>query len=126
MNFFKRKMGEVPPTRRPGKRAIDHVWVTPGAFSAVSRAGIVGQEEVFLSDHAGLFVDLKVGDLGMEEDPDNRQPRYLKSENSKNVEVYLNLVRKRVEEESPKERMKDLKRGIRLEKLRRGGEYYVR
>ena len=42
VNYFKRRMGVVPPIRRPGKRAIDHVWVTPGAFSAVNRAGIVG------------------------------------------------------------------------------------
>ena len=72
INYFKRRMGVVPPTRRPGKRAIDHVWVTPGAFSAVNRAGIVGQEEVFLSDHVGLFLDLKIGDLGTEEDHDPR------------------------------------------------------
>ena len=29
VNYFKERMGKVPPTRRPGKRTIDHVWMTP-------------------------------------------------------------------------------------------------
>ena len=102
------------------------MWVTPGAFSAVNRAGIVGQEEVFLSDHVGLFLDLKIGDLGKEEDHDPRQARYLKSGHDKNTEVYLDLVRKRVAKEGLKERIADLKRGIRGGRIKRGRRYYAR
>ena len=40
VKYFKRRMGVIPPTKRPGKRAIDHVWVTPGTHSVVGKARI--------------------------------------------------------------------------------------
>ena len=70
VNYFGVQMGKVPPTRKPGKRAIDHVWVTPECFREVKKAGIVGHEEVFLSDHVGIFLDSRVGDVGRDEDID--------------------------------------------------------
>ena len=35
INIFFEKMGKVPPTREPGRYAIDHIWCTEGIFSKV-------------------------------------------------------------------------------------------
>ena len=92
VNLFHEKMGKVPPTRKPGKRAIDYVWMTPKCFHEVRQTGLVGQDEMFLSDHVGMFLDVRACDIGKEEDIDVRVPRYLKSGNSKNVLNYLEYV----------------------------------
>ena len=60
INVFFDKMGKVPPTREPGRYAIDHIWCTEGIFSKVEKCGIVPRDGIFMSDHLGLFVDIRV------------------------------------------------------------------
>ena len=96
VNLFQELMGEVPPTRRGGKRTIDHVWVSPGMMDIVGAAGLVGVDKVFATDHMGMFVDLKVGEFDYVREEDSRPPRYLKSKNVKNAARYLGRVKKNV------------------------------
>ena len=59
-NVFDEKMDEVPATRTPGNRTIDHVLATRGCYDQIEKCGLVAQDRVFLTDHMGLFVDIKM------------------------------------------------------------------
>ena len=96
VNLFQEIMHDVPPTRRGGRRTIDHIWVTPEMFGAISKAGIVAQDKIFSSDHVGMFVDVDVAHLGEKMAQDSRQPRFLKSGNARNVRRYLKEVKEKV------------------------------
>ena len=86
-----------PPTRRGGKRAIDQLWMTPETFGIVRKAGLVGQDTIFCTDHVGLFVDLAVGEYGFVKEMDSRVPHYLKSKSTQGSRRYVEYVRERVQ-----------------------------
>ena len=75
VNYLKKRTGRVSPTTRPGKRMIDHIWFIPEFYGEVNRDGIVGQGEVFLSNHAGLFIDLWVRYIVKEENLEAKPKR---------------------------------------------------
>jgi len=56
---FQGRMGKLPPTRKRGQRAIDHVWCTRGVSNKIRKCGIVPRDLAFVSDHLGLFIDVK-------------------------------------------------------------------
>ena len=109
VNLFHEKMEEVPATRTPGRRTIDHVWLTRELFERVQKCGLVAQDKVFLSDHVGMFLDIGVGQIHKKEEADGRKRRYLKSGNRKSVERYLEYVKKLVEEANLHTRIRRLK-----------------
>ena len=88
-NLFYSKMSEVPPTRKPGKRTLDHVWVTSGVKGKITNCGMVGQDQVFISDHMGMFVDIKVTNMTGKKDREQRAAHYLKTWNRGNIKRYL-------------------------------------
>ena len=92
INVFFDKMGKVPPTREPGRYAIDHVWCTEGILSNVEKCGIVPRDGIFMSDHLGLFVDIRVEGIPKAVKMEEGSRRYLKSGNKKNREKYLGHV----------------------------------
>ena len=62
VNIIGSRIENIPPTRKPGKRAIDHIWATSGFNSRISRIGIIPRDHLFMSDHRGLLVDIGVGE----------------------------------------------------------------
>ena len=61
VNVYEARMGEVPATRYPVRRTIDHVWASPEVIGRIGEVGIVPRDEVFMSDHVGLFLDIIMG-----------------------------------------------------------------
>ena len=51
VNIIGSRIGKIPPTRSPGKQAIDHIWATPGVNSRISRFGMILRDQVFVRDH---------------------------------------------------------------------------
>ena len=84
-NLFYSKMNEVPLTRKPGKRTLDHVWVTAGVRGKITNCGMVGQDQVFISDHMGMFVDIKATNMTGQKDREKRAAHYLKTGNRRNI-----------------------------------------
>ena len=95
-NVFYDKMNTVPPTQKPGKKTLDHVWATEGIKRNITKCGLVGQDLVFISDHMGMFVDIKVTNMREAEEWESRVARFLKTGNRKNVRRYLEYVREEV------------------------------
>jgi hypothetical protein len=50
----------VPPTREPGSKVIDYMFVSEGILPHITAIGMISQDEVFASDHRTFFVDLDV------------------------------------------------------------------
>ena len=96
VNLYEARMGEVPATRHPGKKTIDHVWASSEAVGRVDEMGIVPRDGVFISDHVGLFIDVKVGERNPRLVKPMREPRGLKSGNARSVKTYVDKVKAKV------------------------------
>ena len=83
-NVIGETMKNIPATRVPGQYAIDHIWGSEGIMERIVRRGIVPRDEIFISDHHGIFVDITTGEIPEVELEQDRQPRYLKSGNTRN------------------------------------------
>ena len=66
-------------------------------FDIVGKAGLVGQDKVFCTDHVGMFVDLGIGSYEHGNEVDERTPRYLNSNNVRNIGRYIEHVKERVQ-----------------------------
>ena len=80
----------------------------------ITKSGIVQRDEIIISDHHGIFVDVNMGgipEIGLEKD---RQPRYLKSGNQKNSAKYLAYAKRRFEEEKVRKKVDHLR--VRLQR----------
>ena len=98
-NVLGARVEKIPATRVPGRLAIDHIWGSEGVMARITRSGIVQRDEIFISDHHGIFVDINVGEIPELELERDRRPRYLKSGNKRNKEKYLDYTKGRFEEE---------------------------
>ena len=97
VNVYEARMGEVPATRYPGRRTIDHVWASLDVMGRIGGVGIVPRDEVFLSDHVGLFLDILTGESSPRLESLVREARGLKSGNARSVRKYVEGVKTRVE-----------------------------
>ena len=82
-NVLGMRMNQIPAMRVPGRYAIGHIWGSEGVLERIVRSGIVPRDEIFISDHHGIFVDVNVGEIPELELEKDRLPRYLKSGNRK-------------------------------------------
>ena len=97
VNVYEARMGEVPATRYPGRRTIDHVWASSEVIGRIGEVGIVPRDEVFISDHVGLFLDITTGEKSPRLKSPEREARGLKSGNARGVKKYVDGVKVRVE-----------------------------
>ena len=111
-NVFYSRMEEVPATRSPGSRTIDHVWATSECFDRIKGCGLVAQDKVFLTDHLGTFVDVYVGEVDKTEEEAGKARRYLKSGNKKGVRKYVEYVSRQVKHANLRTRIEKLKKNI--------------
>lgn len=113
INIFHEKMEKVPPTRTPGRYAIDHLWCTEGVYRSIDKCGLVPRCGVFTSDHLGLFVDIRIDGIPQATKPEEVQRRFLKSGNKRSREKYLEYVLRRFEEEDIYKRAEELEESER-------------
>jgi hypothetical protein len=50
----------VPPTREPGSKVIDYVFISEGLLPHITEIGMLSQDAVFESDHRTFCMDLDV------------------------------------------------------------------
>ena len=94
VNLVKTRLDPIPSTRVGSRYAIDHVWCSTGVQSKVEQVVLVPRDQVFLSNHLGIFMDVQIGKNGVERKGEGMNKRYLKSGNKRNREKYLEEVRK--------------------------------
>ena len=94
MNLVKTRIDPITATRVGSKYAIDHVWCTRGVGKRIGKVGLVPRDRVYLSDHLGIFLDVRTDGHMVEEEPASQERRYLKYGNKKNGEKYLTEVQK--------------------------------
>ena len=121
-NVIGETMTNIPATRVPGQYAIDHIWGLEGIMERIVRRGIVPRDEIFISDHHGIFVDITTGEIPEVELEQDRQPRYLKSGNRKNRRKYLEYAIRRFEEEKVWKKVKSLGMELRAGNVSNGFE----
>ena len=100
----------MSPTRKPGRRAIDHVWCTRGVRNRIRKCSIIPRDSVFVSDHLGLFLDIQVEGLPAAVRFEERERRLLKSGNKRNREKYLEYIKTRMIEERIRDKINKLKK----------------
>ena len=121
-NVIGMTMANIPATRVPGRCAIDHIWGSEGIMERIVRRGIVPRDEIFISDHHGIFVDINTGEIPEVELEQDRQPRYLKSGNRRNRRKYLDYTIRRFEEEKVWKKVKSLGMELRAGNVSNGFE----
>ena len=67
INILQWKYGDIlPPTRRPGRGAIDHIYISPALFNITKRAGYLPFGSGLMSDHRPFFIDLSLNSIEKE------------------------------------------------------------
>lgn len=112
VNAFHSSMDDVTATRVPGINAIDHMWVSKETYNRITQFGIVSQDKIFLSNHMGMFVDIRIPKVNTEEEESKRVQRYLKSGDKKNVKKYLDYARRQSRNAGLKDHIRRPKRDM--------------
>ena len=110
VNIIGSRTDKIPPTRVPGGRAIDHMWACQEANARVKKMGLVPCDEVFISDHLGLFVDINTNKIIERLPEHSRNQRGLKSGNARNSKRYLKEVEQNVRGRKIKEAITELEK----------------
>jgi endonuclease/exonuclease/phosphatase family metal-dependent hydrolase len=56
----KHGLENISPTKEPGSKVIDYVFVSEGLLPHITAIGMLRQDAVFASDHRTFFMDLNV------------------------------------------------------------------
>ena len=64
INILQWQYGDVlPPTRHPGREAIDHIYISPALLNLTKYAGFLPFGSGITSDHRPIFIDLELDNM---------------------------------------------------------------
>ena len=118
-NLMEHKLGtkSLPRTFNRGSSAIDHIYMTKHLVDNVTYAGYAPFSEGYISDHRGLFFDIKENALfpTTQSNIMHHEFRKLKSKLPKRVEKYIEKLDEDWETHKITEKFKELAANMKLE-----------